>query len=125
MSTFMFFSVVLWWCQVTLSQRLLPNRISIGFIYCETEELLRAEEVVSLLNKEPSHKPIIIDLKSHRLSAADNTLTMSLTFCDKLMGNQPLYGVLIARTDCIKVNSSFVCIISSFKGFLGIDSGKS
>lgn len=79
------------------------NRISIGFIYCEFEELLRAEQIVSMLNKESSQKPVLIDLKTHKLSAEDNTLTMSLTVCDKLMGKTPLYSVLIARTDCLKV----------------------
>lgn len=79
------------------------NKISIGFVYCEPEELLRAEQVTLMLNKEPSQKPMFIELKSHRLSLADNTLSMSLIVCDKLMGKTPLYAIMIARTDCIKV----------------------
>lgn len=79
------------------------HRISIGFVYCETEELLRAEQVVGMLNKEASPKPVLIELKTHRLTLADNTLSMSLTVCEKLMGKSPLYAVMIARIDCIKV----------------------
>ena len=91
-------------CLMVWSQRAMSNRISIGFVYCEPEELLRAEQVVAMLNKEPSQRPIFIDLKSHQLSLADNTLSMSLTVCKELMGKTPLYAVMIARTDCIKVS---------------------
>lgn len=89
------------------SQRVASSRISIGFVYCEPEELLKAEQVVAMLNKEPAQKPLLINLKSYKLSPADNALSLSLMVCDKLMSeNEPLYAVLVAQTECMRVNSS-------------------
>lgn len=81
-------------------------KISIGFVYCEPEELLRAEEVVSNLNKEKENnqqKSLVIEIKPYKLTPQDNTISLSLAVCDKLMGKEPLYAVVMAHTNCIKV----------------------
>jgi hypothetical protein len=84
--------------------------ISIGFVYCEKAELAKAQEVVSELNQQTknehqysSTKPrrLKLELKSVKLNENDNMISASLLVCNKLMGNDSVYAVIVGRTSCL------------------------
>jgi hypothetical protein len=79
-------------------------KASLGFVYCESEELLEAEEVIMRLNKEykTDKYKLNLALKSYKLSNNENTISLSLTVCEKLMASEPLYGVVLGKTSCLR-----------------------
>jgi hypothetical protein len=84
------------------------NAISVGFVYCEASELVKAQQVVAQLNSDLNNpinskvNRLRIELKSLRLSRNENTISMSLLVCDNLMSNESIYAVIVGRTDCLR-----------------------
>jgi hypothetical protein len=86
------------------------NKISIGFVYCDSDELIQAQQVVNQLNYElqnviitsASKSKLRIELKSLKLSENDNTISLSVSVCDSLMNRDSIYGVVIGRSHCLR-----------------------
>jgi hypothetical protein len=90
------------------SQTISTNKMSIGFVYCDPSELLKAQQVVSQLNNDvkssissKTHR-LRIELKSLRLNKNENTISLSLLACERFMSNESVYAVIIGRADCLK-----------------------
>ena len=94
------------------------NKISIGFVYCDADELSKAQEIVTQLNadvaaavsmsnsaapRQPHHSGRLkVELKSLRMTRNENPISLSLSVCENLMSNDSVHLVIIGRTNCLK-----------------------
>jgi hypothetical protein len=81
--------------------------ITVGLVYCDPAELLKAQQVIAQLNipvEDPtSPKPsrLKLELKSLRLNKNENTISLSLLVCGTLISNSSVYAVIVGRTSCL------------------------
>ena len=98
---------------ITTNSPLLASRtpvipkLTIGFIYCEESELLKAFHYVKKLNSDnnvtyPTRVKYKLELKGLLLKKNDNPVTLSLSVCQNLMFKEPIYASVIASTSCLK-----------------------
>jgi hypothetical protein len=86
--------------------------VPLGFAYCNSNELNRAEQIVRELNSDSSNlnaqqrSRVRLDLKSLRLKGDDDPITLSLTVCDNLMLKEFIHGIIIGNTECLRRNLS-------------------
>ena len=76
----------------------------IGFVYCNSDDLVKAQEIVSDLNTEKllnSKSKVKLEIKSLRLNENDNPMSLSLSVCENLMNKDSIYAVIIASSDCL------------------------
>ena len=83
------------------------NKISIGFVYCDADELSKAQEIVTQLNadvaaavsmsnsaapRQPHHSGRLkVELKSLRMTRNENPISLSLSVCENLMSNDSVH----------------------------------
>lgn len=83
----------------------LVTKISVGFVYCYSSELIKVEDLINDLNSElvsiNSKSKIKIELKPLKLSENENTISLSLSVCQNLMAKEPVFSVIIGKTDCL------------------------
>ncbi|CAF0713911.1 unnamed protein product [Brachionus calyciflorus] len=79
--------------------------ISVGYVYCEPEELIRAEGIVNELNNEivnmNSKSRARLILRGLQLKPNENTISLSLSICQNLINHNPIYAVIVGKSHCL------------------------
>lgn len=87
------------------------TNLSVGFVYCEPEELKRAEQIIEELNSEivsiNSKSRITMKLEGQRLKSNDNTISVSLSVCQNLIKNS-VYAVVVGNSSCLTDKNEYV-----------------
>lgn len=78
------------------------TRLYVGFVYCEFDELARAQQIVDALNQEydNSTSQIVLEIKSLKLTINENPVSLSLSVCNNLIASS-IYAVIVGHTDCL------------------------
>lgn len=89
--------------RLSLGMKQVTN-LTVGFVYCEPDELRRVEQIIDDLNDEiismNSKSRISMSLKAQRLKSNDNTISVSLSVCQNLIKNS-VYAVVVGKSDCL------------------------
>jgi len=73
--------------------------LPIGYVYCDTNRFLLAEEQLSKLNDRNPKLQIV--LKTIKLNdTIDSAISLSLQTCEKLINKDSVYAVVLDNTDC-------------------------
>jgi hypothetical protein len=95
--------------------------ISVGFLYCDEEELFKAQDLIEQLNEpvqdsssSPKLKRLKLELKSLQLNENENIISVPLLVCNNLMSNASVYAVIVGKTSCMhNSDSEYIEILSA------------
>jgi hypothetical protein len=92
---------------LSTQRAMITPKLTIGFIYCDESELLKAFHYVKKLNNDnnathPTRIKYKVELKGLLLKKTDNPVSLSLSVCQNLMFKEPIYASVIASTSCLK-----------------------
>ena len=87
------------------------TNLAIGFVYCEPDELRKAEQIIDELNAEVtslnSKSRITMSLQAQMLKPNDNTISVSLSVCQNLI-KKSVYAVIVGKSDCLADKGEFL-----------------